>query len=867
MSYIFHTVPFKEGQSGRHTGLVQFGFILLSSLVLLILFIPMAAAAQSSSCGDIITEYDGQDERTPIENCSDPFGEGESSVVEEFLYSINGTVLAEGETREVESVPTTVNLESELLNEPTDNSFVLYRHEGSDYRQVDVQYQTGPGPVDLIVMATGTYSIVTSINPVMVVSFETPAWRSWLREFFIPTAHAQYGINLVRSVLTFTVTVPEPVPEPTGASSVLFVPGIMGSRLYEEGDFCDGENTEKELWFSTDECLQLRLTTKFTGQSDNPVYTKGNEEGILDDAFIFANIYESFLEDLSEWKSEDLINNYAVFPYDWRLELDAILKSGYDSESGRIISNSEESIQDGLLYKLITFLARDSKSGKVTIVTHSNGGLVIKQLLSNLQNTNDPLLAKIDVVILVAVPQLGSPGSMIGMLHGEEIDFVMSQGVTRRLMNTMPFAHHLLPTSKYFDLVDTPVIKLEQGTVTSQMSNEFGGEINSTSGMYNFLSMESGRVTPEISDLATPETIDPFLLEYAETVELVQNNFTPSPGMKIYQVAGTGLKTPVGLTYFTDSECVSRTLFTCTEYQPKLGYRISEVVDGDVTVPVPSALAMSEDEQIERRWIDLRTYNRDSIINRKHSDLFEVSELPKLIKDLLRGINDTPYVYVSNSAPVLSEGDRLIFQLHSPLDLSILTDSGERVSSTTNDIPEAIYLRYGELQYISIPRSKSGTVLLQGKSTGSFTLDVEGGTGHQTYSAIPSSTSTQVLIKIGPDVQIDSLILEVDYNGDGDIDLQYDDSGVIQEEVTYEDLFTVINESSLKRVPKTVLLTLAKTAERLSIKAEKNSKLANLEQGALQLLIKQSILYLKLGLLTDIEQVEIKSIATQLIKN
>lgn len=57
---------------------------------------------------------------------------------------------------------------------------------------------------------------------------------------------------------------------------------------------------------------------------------------------------------------------------------------------------------------------------------------------------------------MVAAPQVGTPDALIGLLHGSEIDplgplgSIVSQETTRKLLNTMPFAYHLLPNSRYF---------------------------------------------------------------------------------------------------------------------------------------------------------------------------------------------------------------------------------------------------------------------------------------------------------------------------------------------------------------------------------------------------------------------------------
>lgn len=841
----------------------------MSSLLgLLILLIPQLVFAQEEPCGYIVNDFWGEEERVPIENCADPFDLDSAAELQDFTYAINGEALTAGEERVVTEFPVAITLETPVSSSYNMNLFSLYRHEGDDFRYVEYAITDRPStPVTLHALATGTYSIVTSLDFMSAQVQHTDDGWLQLIKWLIPIAYAETSPAPVRGIITFTLVEPT-IIEPAGLSSVLFLPGILGSHLYETGDFCDGIDNEKRLWFSTDECKQLRMTTKFTGQSTNDVYTKAGEEGIIDDAFVFFNIYELFLDRLVEWKDEQVISDYAVFPYDWRMELDNILKSRIDTTTGKVLSGLETSVTDGALYKVIDELATTAESGKVTIVAHSNGGLVIKQLLSILEYSDDPLLEKIDAVILVAVPQLGSPNSAIGVLHGEELAYVMKQAVARKLMNTMPFSYHLLPTEGYFDSVETPLVKIESGTTTNAWVEQFGSELGEQAELHGFLSRDSGRSKPEQDDVATPEIVDPYLLQYAKTTEVVQGNFVPPQGVKVHQVAGTGVPTPSQLVYFTDRECTNRVFFICTEYSPKLGYRVVLTVDGDATVPVPSALALAETENVERWWVNLYEYNDDET-DKEHRNILEITEISEFVENQLRN-EEGSYEYISNEEPSLEDEDRLVFQLHSPLDLSLETVSGHEVSSTTNDVSGALYRRYGELQYITIPRTEDFTVLLTGQAFGSFTLDIEEIAAgevvrRETMSGIPVGTSTKVSLLVEKESDIAELVLAVDYDGNGVTDVEYDHTGMREEVVTYADLYLAIDDTHIKKGFKTVLRVLAKTAELFAKKAVTKARFAKQEEQTLQALIKQSILYERLGILKADEQDRIERVVQALI--
>jgi hypothetical protein len=80
----------------------------------------------------------------------------------------------------------------------------------------------------------------------------------------------------------------------------------------------------------------------------------------------------------------------------------------------------------------------------------------------------------------------------------------------------------------------------------------------------------------------------------------------PQPNTKVYQIAGAGVETASGITYFTDTECIAggSLWFECQEYAPKLGYYVNFTHDGDGTVVVPSALGMQAGDSVERWWLD-----------------------------------------------------------------------------------------------------------------------------------------------------------------------------------------------------------------------------------------------------------------------
>ncbi|MFT7507655.1 MAG: hypothetical protein ACI92I_000819, partial [Acidimicrobiales bacterium] len=782
-------------------------------VVLLIPSIPVQAQVSASlPCGTIIAPINTYDlslgnTATPILDCTNPFSRTNGVVSPHTLY-VDTVAVADAS---IIHVPTggTNNFYVDSLEFSPFYENIFFLHDGNDYRYVNtaptdfveadyramaitffsagidvepyVQAMTSVDPGSYFTdsdqqrllddfntyiydnfeptpapLTQGVYTLVTKESvPILV---ENNFFQRLLSSL-LPTANAQ-SLIFYGAIYTLTFEIQEPAPVPTGASSVLFLPGIMGSRLYEESDACATKVSEQERWVSINECDQLRLITNFTGASINDIYTKPGESSVIDEVYTF-NLYKTFLQELQDWKNDGEIVEYDVVPYDWRLRLDNLLKSKLDVDTGKITYSVSNSIQDGYFYKTLTNLVDSSATGKVTIVAHSNGGLLAKTFLSVLQTIHDPLADKIDNLILVAVPQVGTPDAIVGMLQGSEIGggFIASQEVTRSLLNTAPFGHHLLPNKNYFSgtVVDvkTPVILFKEGSITSSWREQFGETITTSEKLHEFLSEDSGRIKPALEDLSQPEVVDSFLLNYADTIAVVTYTWVPGTSTQVYQIAGTGVETPTGITYYTGKECVKGGYlwFECAEYKPKLDYYINFTYDGDETVVTPSALAMKESDNVGRLWLDLFDFADNTGKSRVHKNILEVPEVIDFIKNTVSSTTQPDYRYLSTSTVMPNIGKRLSFFLHSPLDMYLGSDEGT-TSSSTSEIPGATYRRYGEVQYVSVPADTPGIKLyLKGYKKGSFTLVTEewdGDTKIHThdYQAVPTGSSTFITLAL-----------------------------------------------------------------------------------------------------------------------
>lgn len=592
----------------------------------------------------------------------------------------------------------------------------------------------------------------------------------------------------------YVYTTPHPPTENSGCvsncnSSILFLPGIMSSSLYKGSD---------KLWEPSSESQVQGLYLDSNGQSIDPnIYSKGviDEVGPLG-----SNIYKSFLEDLSV-KKGDVFEDYAAIPYDWRLSINDIVSSGKETVDGGIFYNKATSTP--YIIQTLRHLVETSRTGKVSIIAHSNGGLVAKALVNEL-GAEAPGL--IDQIIFVAVPQLGTPQAIGALLHGYEtgipfdwLPLILSPERAREFAQNAPMSYQLLPESGYYQSVEssitTPLVSFESGVATQAFIDSYGSSIDDTGELYRFLIGQGGRSDPNYNDLDNPSIVNEELLSSAELLKQSIGASWQAPlGIKVHQIAGVGENTLAGITYKSSVTCsnvyVSQdSTPTCLAYEPSVIYTPEEVIDGDGTVVAPSALAMSDvSDGVHRWWVNLNDYNgllvlvpAAGILRTKHADLLEVAELRELVFELISNDSPISHDFITREEPVINRGNHLRFILHSPLSLSAVDSTGNIVGSNSVTIPGATYKRYGEVQVVHVPTDSAPTIKLNGVASGSFTLEVEQYAdgaliATTTFSGIPSATSTVATISFPDGTIAHAENLKLDYDGDSVVDAELEPS-------------------------------------------------------------------------------------------
>ena len=645
---------------------------------------------------------------------------------------------------------------------------------------------------------------------------------------------------------------------PSGFSNVAFFPGVQSSYLYRDGLLSEDQIWTPNVGIGADDDVEHMFMNEDGTSKEIGIYTKEND--------IILTAYESFIsgvpvyaglpEALDMLVSEDKIKEWKAIAYDWRLDIDTLLTSGKVTDEKLSFLSATDT---PYIYQELHNLANSSDTGKVSIIAHSNGGLLAKALLADLEERNDPLFSKIDLVVLVAVPQLGTPKTLLPMLHGAEnalsrFPIGLEDETWRHAVRYSPGAYNLLPSQKYFERTSTPVMtftsSLDQLAATIQKRDRekytgdgivsvfdyrksYGEDISSYLELQNFLQGNEGRKEPAYKDVQHPIILTPSLLADAGSIHERLDEWMPrdSDGdgkldIRIVQVAGWGIGTISGVEYITKKNlygCRRLIALTCeTLYGVQATPRMTSL--GDETVVLESATAMP----VETLFFDIKSFNKNAgdDVERNHANMIGSSPVLNILKNVLTDESLDSIEYVSLNEPDSEE--LLTLEMHSPVSLEIRDEEGGRVGLSMDTsanaeyvmqtIPNTSYLEIGESVFISLTSQESYNVNLDGTATGTFTfkikhIDDNEVVSAQSFTDIPVTNTLFGSVEVGSDITTNTL--SIDSNGDGVVDKNISPDAIKKSlDQLFDDLGAAIQALNAPKSLKRSLEALAKTAER-----------------------------------------------------
>lgn len=522
----------------------------------------------------------------------------------------------------------------------------------------------------------------------------------------LESAWQEFG---VAGVSDFTVRVLEPI---------VIIPGIMGSRLNKVSDGAEvWPNVQKMADSKTDSYLDVLKLSNFGQQifgqginaSDVIRVATGTYFGFSFDEPFYAPLINSLV-------SEGYVEGQNIFvaPYDWRLS----------------VASSSENIAS-----VVSNAISHSPNGKINIIAHSMGGLVVKQYLSHA-----PSVSFLDKLVLAGVPQLGSPKMFKALQYGDDLDFgygpikILNPNEVKSISQNMPGAYDLLPSRRYVDQIEGSYV------------------LDGRNGGANALSYDATRqfMTSNSSD-----SRNNLLIGRSDAFHTnLDNNSINAP--MVYNLVG----------------CQNPTIKKFAIYDNG----VVDVVrgNGDKTVPIDSAMNLANNFN--------NYFFLNSIRGVDHTELVSNAESVQFIKSL---IQNTPVLQsgISTSTQDCFTGfHESYFEIstHSPVALHAYDSQNRHTGPNAAgdadlQIPGSSYETIGENSFILLPASDTYRIQGNGLSSGAFTLKVKrydegvnllrGTTYVQVPLASASTTASLTVSSSTPDMP-----LSLDLNGDGTVD-------------------------------------------------------------------------------------------------
>ena len=206
-------------------------------------------------------------------------------------------------------------------------------------------------------------------------------------------------------------------------SSIIFLPGILGSKLYLG---------EEEIWPPTaweatgggyDRMEKLSDPNAFAGQ---PI------ESVL--CFKFYEQIISDLQDIASGNASAPPSSFHSFGYDWRIDLRDIAE---------IIVRRIDDLPDG-------------DKNEISFVAHSMGCLVVRLILESKLYENKPWFNNIKSFIALAGPHLGSPTALVRAMGLEGVTSLSPSDVKNFAANPdFPSIYQLFPAPGIVTAWDT----------------------------------------------------------------------------------------------------------------------------------------------------------------------------------------------------------------------------------------------------------------------------------------------------------------------------------------------------------------------------------------------------------------------------
>lgn len=561
-------------------------------------------------------------------------------------------------------------------------------------------------------------------------------------------------------------------------SPIVFIPGIMGSRLYDDQN---NPVWPEQIFGSIPDQISNRFVDLKLGSGTN-LQPGAGATGLIGTMYpgkIYSvEVYSKWLDALRQQENDE--SRWAVVPYDWR--------QAPGSQTTRV----ETAIND--LY--------GRTHEKVLIVAHSMGSLLAKTTLAS----NPALADKIKAIVFVAAPQLGAPEALGTLLHGihELSDHTSITGVNqanlRYVVNNMPGAYVLAPSETYFGLNNNPLFtfKIKNSPANFpcaapwnypvrqeyiDLCNRYNGAITSSYQYKLFLtdlrnpytSILNVTASDNDTQISLPAILNSVLYDqYIGDLHglIDQPQYWNANNIKIYQIVGVKFKTTCEIDYEFGQNGVEEKPVPC-----------NQKLVGDGTVPANSANATPS--AALTFYVDLSKASCISgltaLSHITHGSIMAARSVQDEIFSIARG---APTATVSSDCPLSeifspSHDPYMVLTIHSPVYFSVIDSAGHMTGNypdgqVKEEILGSRFMSLGESRNIFLDANQSYRLEMIGIKNGtagfSATLFDENGQKLEetNYEAIPVISGMKISTNFTSAKDLNTL--PIDINGDGTVD-------------------------------------------------------------------------------------------------
>ncbi len=476
----------------------------------------------------------------------------------------------------------------------------------------------------------------------------------------------------------------QPLPDPeieteACCSNVAFLHGVQAAYLHA-GD-------SNRVWPALHNGDFDKLSMDGSGESVHHITV-----GPSITKFANKNVYDNLHQQLDSLVADGVIEEWSDLSYDWRKDPFSIVDE---------LVNRHE-VADYYFIDEIQRLAASSKTGKVSLVTHSYGGMVGKALMIRLEEMG--LEDLIDTIVFTVPPFQGTPKGLAAVLHGYQQGLGILVPATdrkgREVAQNLASAYHLMPNEvlvndKWGE--DFYVEFDDDNEHVYSLFNDYGSQINNFTEYQQFLSNNADRnYTTGDYDLNNPGPINKMLWQRAINNHNRLNAWQPPVNTAVSVIAGYGLSTANSISY--DAIAIPGSLFGANY---RLVSQINTTYSGDETVVLGST-----DSDYETYYFDQKSYAANQKVKSPHAEFFKADSVTDCVADLIQntGCEDQ---YLTSTRPNLPPTRLYQVAAHSPVSI-VATDKKKQQTGVINgeqisDIPGSAVEVLGGSTFIILP--------------------------------------------------------------------------------------------------------------------------------------------------------------------